>query len=206
MKTITTFNKNKVTEYQINLNDDDNRRQSTMKRELRRIEDIYHIKNFFPFSTSILCIGARDDSEVKTFINSGFKAKGIDICTQTDLIMKLDVEELSPAFTGYFDVVYCSHVLEHVPNPIVAMKAIRSVAKHGVFIILPIVDRPPDIEHPTVFEIMRKNPVTNYKNYPDAWNDFSAFQPYVVPYNCYRNAITEEYEIAFIMKFLKGEI
>ena len=183
MKTTTTFKKDEILTYQRNLNDDQSRRQSTMKRELRRNEDIYHIKHFFPFSNSTLCIGARDDSEVQTFRNAGFKAKGIDVCQQTELIMQLDVADLSPAFVGQYDIAYCSHVLEHVSEPVKAMQAIRSVVKQGIFIILPIVDRPPDIEHPTVFEIMRKLPETNYKNYPEAWDDFSAFQPYLVPFS-----------------------
>ena len=205
MKTTTTFKKEDVLEYQRNLNDDESRRISTMKRELRRKEDIYHIKHLFPFATSILCIGSRDDSEVKTFIDAGYKAHGIDICTQTDLITKLDVSELSPAFVGQYDVAYCSHVLEHISDPMKAMIAIRHTVTYGVFVILPIVDRPPDIEHPTVYEIMKYNPDTNFKNYPKAWDDFSMWKPYLVLYNCYRNALTEDYEIAFMLRFLRGE-
>lgn len=195
--------KSNVLEYQRNLNDNFNRRNSTAQRELRRIEDIIHIKHNFPYATSILCIGARDDSEVMTFINKGFEARGIDVCTETSLITRKDVSDLDPDIDGKYDIVYCSHVLEHLSDPVESMLAIRRVAKQGVFIILPIVDRAPDIEHPTVYEIMKYTPVTNYKNQPSAWDDFAPFQPYLVPYNCYRNAITEPYEIAFILKLLK---
>lgn len=187
--------------YQTQLNDDRNRRDSTMGRELRRIEDIVHIERWFPQATKVLCIGARDDSEVQTFINHGWDAKGIDICTQTDLITKMDVASLNEDF-GVFDVVYCSHVLEHVIDPIKTMKAIRSVTIDGIFIILPIVDRPPDIEHPTVYEIMRHNPETRFNNFPQAWEDFAPFNPCSVRYNCYRNGFTEDYEIAFMLEVL----
>lgn len=191
--------KDKVLKYQERLNNTQNRRNSTMARELRRVEDIIHIKNMLPEAIKVLCIGARDDSEIQSFINAGFDAKGIDICNETSLITKMDMAELTPDF-GVFDVVYCSHTLEHVIDPMKVMKAIRSVVRQAVFIILPIVNRAPDIEHPTVYDIMRHNPETNFKNYPQAFEDFKAFHPFKIIYNCYRNGFTEDYEIAFILK------
>ena len=199
MQNNNDIEKEDVLKYQIELNDDEGRRGLTMARELRRIEDIVHIQNFFPNVESILCIGSRDDSEVQTFINNGYDAKGIDICRSTNLITQMDMAELSPDF-GTFDFVYCSHVLEHVSDPIKVFKAIKSVMRKGIFIILPIVDRPPDIEHPTVYEIMKYNPETKFKDYPQAFEDFIAFSPFSIPYSCYRNASTEEYEVAFILE------
>jgi hypothetical protein len=199
MKTLNVFEKERVIEYQVDLNDDDGRRIMTSKRELRRIEDIEHIKHIYPKGKSVLCIGARDDSEVMTFINSGYTSRGIDISTETSLITKMDMSELSPEF-GMFDIVYCSHVLEHVIDPIKTLKAIKSITNGIIFIILPIVDRPPDIEHPTVYEIMRHNPDKNFNKYPQAWDDFRPLLPFDIPYNLYRNALTEEYEIAFVLR------
>lgn len=201
---ISNIEKSNVIEYQINLNDDINRKNMTINRELRRIEDISHLKYISPDSKTVLCIGARDDSEVLTFINSGYDAIGIDICTETNLITKLDMAELTPAF-GMFDIVYCSHVLEHIIDPHITLSAIRSIAKKCIFVILPIVNRPPDIEHPTVYEIMKHTPSTNFKNYPQAWEDFGYFRPCDIVYNCYRNASSEEHEVGLIFKLKRGK-
>ena len=191
--------KDEVLEYQITLNDDPNRRAMTAKRELRRIEDIVHIRHLAPNAKKVLCIGARDDSELQTFLDFGYEAAGIDISTHTDMIERMDMAELTPEF-GTFDVIYCSHVLEHVIDPVETFRAIKSVARDLIFIILPIVDRRPDIEHPTVYEIMKYEPETKFKDYPQAWVDFAIFGEFDVVYDCYRNALTEEYEVAFILR------
>jgi len=199
MKWAAQFTKDEVLKYQSDLNSDNNRKMATYSRELRRIEDIVHLKNITPNSKTVLCAGARDDSEVQTFINKGYDAIGIDVCIETELIKKLDISELTPEF-GSFDIIYCSHVLEHVMDPIKTMKAIKSVCNDTIFIILPIIDRPPDIEHPTVYEIMKYEPETNFKDYPQAWDDFVTLTPSRITYNCYRNGSTDDYEVAFAIQ------
>lgn len=195
------FKKEDVLTYQTDLNDNSNRRLMTVQRELRRIEDIVHIKNALPFyNNRVLCIGARDDSEVQTFKNAGYYVSAIDVCIETDEIMQRDVAELNSLEFGTFDIIYCSHVLEHVMDPEKTLKAIKSVSRNIIFIILPIVDRKPDIEHPTVYEIMKHRPETHFKDYPEAFADFHILRPFNVKYNCYRNALTEEYEVAFILQ------
>jgi len=194
------FEKSEVLEYQIDLNDDANRRSMTAKRELRRIEDIVHIRHLKRNAKKVLCIGARDDSELQTFLDAGFdEVAGIDIATHTDMIERMDMAELTPEF-GTFDVIYCSHVLEHVIDPVETLRAIKSVARDLIFIILPIVNRRPDIEHPTVYEIMKYGPETKFKDFPQAWVDFAVLGQFDIVYNCYRNALTEEYEVAFILR------
>lgn len=188
-----------IIKYQTELNNNFERRELTAKRELRRIEDIIHIKHIMPNAKNVLCIGARDDSEVMSFIKAGYDATGIDICTQTPLIRRMGVEKLHEE-EQEFDIIYCSHVLEHISFPVGALKAIRSIARGIIFVILPIVDREPDIEHPTIYDVMRYNPETNFKDFPRAWNDFRLFKPYEIKYCCYRNALTEDYEIAIIFE------
>ncbi len=201
METSNEFKKENVLIYQTNLNNNPNRRLMTTQRELRRIEDIVHIKNLCTANNNrVLCIGARDDSEVQTFKNAGYYVSAIDVCIETELIMKRDVAELNPLEFGTFDIIYCSHVLEHVVDPEKTLKAIRSVARNIIFIILPIVDRKPDVEHPTVYEIMKYKPETKFKDFWQAYEDFKFLQPFIVKYNCYRNALTEEYEVAFILQ------
>jgi len=195
--------KQDVIDYQKNLNDDSNRRVLTTQRELRRVEDIIHLKHYFPTAKTVLCVGARDNSEVTTFIKYGYLAEGIDVCTESELITRMDVSDLTEDF-GYFDIVYCSHVLEHISDAEVALNKINKISNQGVFITLPIVDRPPDIEHPTVYEIMKHDPSTNFKDNPYAWKDFNMFEPYKMVYNCYRKGMTEDFEIATIFKLIKG--
>ncbi len=200
MNVTDEFEKSKVLEYQINLNNDRGRRESTMARELRRIEDIIHIQRIYPGGKSALCIGSRDDSEPESFVKAGYSVSAIDICTETKMITKMDMADISRDKLGLYDVIYCSHVLEHVMDPMRTLKAIRSIAKKVVFIILPIVDRAPDIEHPTVYEIMKHLPETNFINYPQAWEDFVPLSPFELAYRCYRNGLTEEYEVAFALR------
>lgn len=192
------FEKSEVLKYQTDLNDDTDRRVMTYKRELRRIEDVIHIGHYCD-GDKALCIGSRDNSEPTTFLNAGYNVTAIDVCTETDLITKMDMADLSPDI-GTFDVIYCSHVLEHVMDPVKTLKAIKSVARNIIFIILPIVDRQPDIEHPTVYDIMKHPPSTGFKNHPQAWDDFQPLQPFRVKYNCYRNGLTEDYEVAFMLQ------
>jgi len=199
MKTNKEIEKEKVLEYQVNLNDDDSRRGSTRRREIHRHDDITRMKVLFPDSKSILCVGARDDSEVQSFINNQYFAKGIDICTETSLITKMDMVDLTPEF-GKFDIAYCSHTLEHVVDPVKTMRAIRSVVNHGIVVILPLVDRAPDIEHPTVYEIMKYNPNTNFANFPQAYEDFAPFNPCNVRWTGYREGVTEENEVIFMIE------
>jgi len=199
MNNTNEIEKEKVLDYQVNLNDDESRRQSTQRREIHRNDDILRLKGMFPKSKSVLCIGARDDSEVKSFQYNQYFAKGIDVCTETDLITKMDMADLTPDF-GTFDIAYCSHTLEHVVDPVKTMRAIRSVVNHAIVVILPLVDRPPDIEHPTVYEIMKYKPTTNFANFPQAYEDFAPFNPCHIRWTGYREGVTEEHEIVFIIE------
>jgi len=198
MKVEKNIKKEKIIKYQIKLNDDVNRRALTSQRDLRRTEDSIHIKYHFPKANTILCIGARDDSEVLSFIKQGFLAEGIDVSNETQLITRKDISELDNNIQ--YDIVYCSHVLEHISDPSVALHQIRKISRMGVFIILPIDNGNPNIEHPTIYDIMKYKPEKHFNQTISAWNDFDLLQPYEMVYNCYRRGLTEDYEIAALFK------
>ena len=144
-----------------------------------------HINLISQKARSILCIGARDDSEVLSFINAGFEAVGIDLFEETEYIKQIDAHEMD---FDEFDFIYASHILEHLYDPQVVMKKIRKISKYGVFVILPIhKQRKPS--HPAHFDIM-KNPPDEY--FPDS--DFDDFLPYTV--NHYKK-FEAELEIMF---------
>lgn len=182
----------------------------TVKRTDIRLIDISMIKNFFPNAKSVLCIGSRDDSEVRDFINNGFNAVGIDILDKTKLIKKIDAHNLDKHFSeNEFDIIFASHVLEHVLDAEKVMVNIRSVAKNGVFIVLPMVyGRKPSWKHPTIFEIMkvkRKEEASNIfmkpHKYKNIWNDFASLKPFKLIDGKFRDGLTEPREVYICLKF-----
>jgi hypothetical protein len=131
--------------------------QKTKKREAQRLEHIKLIKKFFPSCKRILCVGARDDSEVQTFIKHGYEAHGLDIAVHSDYIWQIDAHKLCGMYKGpEHDVTYCSHSLEHMFDAKKVLRCIRKIAQMGIFIILPIYDknRGMDASHCTIFDIM----------------------------------------------------
>jgi len=182
----------------------------TVKRSSIRINDISSLKNFFSNAKSVLCIGSREDSEVRDFINNGFNAVGIDILDETKLIKRIDAHDLDKHFgKNEFDIIFASHVLEHVLDAKKVMVNIRSVAKNGVFIVLPIVyGRKPLWKHPTIFEIMklrRKKETSNIfmepHKYKNIWNDFDSLKPFKLIDGKFRDGLTEPREVYICLKF-----
>jgi len=185
-------------------------KKATVKRSSIRINDISSLKNFFPNAKSVLCIGSREDSEVRDFINNGFNTVGIDILDKTKLIKKIDAHDLNKHFgENEFDIIFASHVLEHVLDAKKVMVNIRSVAKDGVFIVLPItVWRKPSWKHPTIFEIMkvRKKEETSGifmkpHKYKNIWDDFDSLKPFKLLDGRFRDGVTEPREVYICLKF-----
>lgn len=56
---------------------------------------------------------------------------------RTDVDHRVDLQSLSLPDAGY-DVVYASHVLEHVPDDRAAIREIRRILKPGGFAVLPV--------------------------------------------------------------------
>jgi SAM-dependent methyltransferase len=86
-------------------------------------------------SKTLLDIGCQD----LTFYN---KIKGqysttlADYSPTNDFIKKEDVQKLSFKDKS-FDIVLCQEVLEHVPDPVVAIKELKRVAKKQLIISVP---------------------------------------------------------------------
>ena len=124
-----------------------------------------------PNIKKILCIGARDDSEVLSFINAGFDAIGIDVVQPSQYIIQLDAHKMEYK-ENHFDFVYSAHTFEHFYDPVLVMKKVRKISKYGVFIVLPIARNPRGAD-PTNFDIMHNTP----EEYTIPDNDFDSFAP-----------------------------
>ena len=166
------------------------RKNHTKNKENIRIQHVKLIKR--PYIKRILCIGARDDSEVLSFKNAGFYAIGIDVTPESKYIEKLDAHKMNYE-ENEFDFVYASHVLEHLYDPELVMKKIRKISQYGIFIILPITPVPGP-SHPVNFDMIG-NPPAKY-TVPDS--DFDSFLPnHVIKHYKIRKA---EFEIMFKWK------
>lgn len=146
------------------------RKDATEVKEKNRRQHIKLIKEN-PHIKRIICIGARDDSEVLSFRNAGFYAIGIDVTPESRYVEKLDAHKMNYE-ENEFDFVYASHVLEHLYDSKLVMTKIRKISKYGVFVILPI-DARARSGHPTNFDMMG-NPPDEYI-IPDS--DFDSFSP-----------------------------
>jgi SAM-dependent methyltransferase len=182
----------------------------TVKRRNIRVKDIALLRKLFPNAKSVLCVGSREDSEVKDFIDAGFTAVGTDILDETKLIRKIDAHDLNNHFSeNEFDIVFASHSLEHVLDVKKVMKNIKYIAKEGVFIVLPITPgHAPKWKHPTVFEIMKldiKKETANIfmkpSKYAAIWSDFDSLKPFELLEGNFRKGLTEPREVYICLKF-----
>jgi hypothetical protein len=146
------------------------KKDHTKGKEKIRIQHVKLIKKNLNIK-KILCIGARDNSEVLSFINAGFEAIGIDVVPPSQHIKQVDAHKMDYK-ENEFDFVYSSHAFEHLYDPILVMKKVRNISKYGIFIVLPIAFKL-KAGHPTNFDIM-SNPPAEY-TVPDS--DFDSFAP-----------------------------
>jgi len=109
----------------------------TIKRELRR-EFVYErMVELGIEKGSILCIGARDDSEVVFFEKKGLESEGIDLY-KTDKIIKCDMSRMlrhSYLKDKKYDIIYASEVLEHCLDIEGLIKGLNQICK-GYFICM----------------------------------------------------------------------
>ena len=97
------------------------------------------IKKVFPNAKKVLCVGARDVSEVQAFRDHGYEAIGIDLFSDDETTVRiLDMHNLKSDFSeNEFDLVYSCHSLEHSYDPEKVMQGFEYVSKMGAFIVLP---------------------------------------------------------------------
>ena len=133
----------------------------SMYRTARKSYDVYYERILNDFSDieikKILCVGARDPSEVNFFRNKGIDALGIDLFSSDESVIKiLDMHLLGDVFDeNEFDIVFACHSLEHSIDPETVLKSMRKISKHGVFIVLPLHESPHK-KDPVVFDFMEK--------------------------------------------------
>jgi len=147
------------------------KKNATRAKKAQRKRQIKIIKRLMPKAHSILCIGARDDSEVLSFIKAGFYTMGIDVTPESIYVRKMDAHKMTFG-KNTFDFIYASHLLEHLHDPVLVMQKIREISKYGIFIMLPP-QKDPRRGHPANFDMMG-SPPTEY-TVPD--KDFDAFGP-----------------------------
>ena len=204
------MSKEKVIELQKEQHSQSRKKKLTAQRANVRAQDIALLKRVFPNAKSVLCVGSREDSEVRDFINNGFDTVGTDITGETALIREIDAHDLDKHFgEDEFDIVFASHVLEHVLDAKKVMKNMKVIAKEGVFIVLPMTPgHSPKWKHPTVFEIMKiskgkedKNIFKQQENYEKIWVDFNPFRPFELVKGAFRDGLTEPREVYICLRF-----
>jgi hypothetical protein len=185
------------------------KRERTRRRASCREADIRTLGERIPAARRILCVGARDDTEVRSFVDAGYDAVGIDIAIESEIIIRCDAHKMACFDDQEFDAAYCSHSLEHAYDAPRMLSEIRRAARFGAFMILPM--RPtPSLGHPSVFEIMRMPENVQYfqSAYKDSmliWNDFASCHSFEVLTGGYRyddSGNKEEREVYFLISWM----
>jgi len=120
------------------------RKIRTIKREKRRQWVIDNIRSHNIEGSTVLCLGARDDSEVRTFINNGYEAMGIDLF-ETEWITECDMSRIyeHPVLKdAKFDIVIALEALEHCLDFDGLLRGLRLVCAGYFVCMLPILDEP----------------------------------------------------------------
>jgi len=161
--------------------------------------ELKNIKNIFYNTSSILCIGCRDDSEVIAFKKYFTLARGIDICNKTEEITKIPAENIDTIYkNNEFDLIYSSHSLEHMIYPSDVLKNIRKISKNGFYVILPY-EKPlttPCKKHKVIFNVSFLDNKSKIEDIDAAIKlDFVDLEPYTVSFLKINNL--HEIHIAF---------
>ena len=118
------------------------------------------MKAVFPEAQKVLCVGSRHPSEVEDIEKQGFEAIGIDLFSDSEKIMVLDMHKVGEMWSqNEFDVAYMSHSLEHSYDPGIVLAGIRKTCMMGAFIVLPMLPAPSRKET-VVFDFMTRDDPT----------------------------------------------
>jgi len=181
-------------------------RNKTRHRSIRIIKKIDDVKK-------ILCIGCRSCVEISYFRNKGYDTTGIDIISASKCkdFIQMDAHNLTDKFEhNSFDLVFASHVLEHIFDVDSVLKAIRKIVSKAIYIVLPIPKtRKPTLAHCSLFDIMlavRKIPnsakqwrlhkLALVKN-SSYFEDFNCLLPYKL---LYINRYNTNLELCFLLE------
>ncbi len=120
---------------------------------------------------------------------------------RSDVDHQVDLQAL-PMPSGTYDVVYASHVLEHVPNDRAAIAEIRRILKAGGFAVLPV----PVVSDVTV-EYAQPNPLESMHVRapgPDYFDRYREFFDQVEIVNS--NAFDERYRTYALERRREGQV
>jgi hypothetical protein len=128
-------------------------KERTANRPHKRYID--KVESQFSSVKKILCVGARDVSEVKAFINREYEAIGIDLFSADKNIIRLvDMHNIAQDFKeNEFDLIFSCHSLEHSLYPDVVLQSFQKVSRIGAFIVLPF-HAVPNSKDPVVLPFM----------------------------------------------------
>ena len=155
-----SFKSHKYNSYEEYINQQ-SQHMNSMYRTARKSYEPYYERILEDFSDhdikNILCVGARDSSEVFFFREKGLNAIGIDLFSADQSTIKvLDMHMMGETFgENEFDIVFACHSLEHSANPEMVLNAMRKISKYGAFIVLPLHEAPHK-KDPVVFDFMEK--------------------------------------------------
>jgi len=93
---------------------------------------------------TVLCLGARDDSEVRSFIDNGYDAMGIDLFS-TKLITECDMARMyeHPILKNKkFDIVIALEALEHCLDHEGLIRGLQLVCTGHFVTMFPIIPEP----------------------------------------------------------------
>jgi SAM-dependent methyltransferase len=113
-------------------------RRTLSKRETNpgsgAVKLINRVADGRPDGGNVLCVGCRNTLELDRFRSRGFEnVVGIDVFSQRDDIRVMDMHRMTFADNS-FDVVYCSHALEHSYDVHRVVEEMIRVARDGAVV------------------------------------------------------------------------